>query len=229
MSGIASQDRPGIGGDLAATGADLPILGASATRGGNEMLGRIVVTSTVAVLGLCTCFAAQAAARGSVTPHTGSEEIACPGAGAMIVDEAARLRAAATLLCLVNRRRAAAGVRALRASAPLTAAAAQHSSAMVARHFFGHAGAAGLRRRVVRAGYVRPDQIATLGETLAWGAGTMATPAQLMDAFTESRAHRRTLLYERFRDAGVGITLGAPLPGAGGGPAATVTVDFGRR
>ena len=50
----------------------------------------------------------------------------------------------------------------------------------------------------------------------------MATPAQLMAAFTESPAHRRTLLYSRFRDAGVGITLGAPLLGVGG-PSATVT------
>ena len=146
----------------------------------------------------------------------------------MIADEAARLQALSTMLCLVNRRRAAAGVAALRASAPLGSAATVHSTAMVARHFFGHSGIGGLRRRAIRAGYIRRDQRATLGETIAWAAGAMATLAQLMAAFTESPAHRRTLLYSRFRDAGVGMTLGAPLLGVAG-PSATVTVDFGRR
>jgi uncharacterized protein YkwD len=188
----------------------------------------ITVVSAVAALSLCAFLVAAGAAdaRGSSARHV---DAPCFGADAMIVDEVTRLQATSALLCLVNRTRTASGAAALRLSAPLSGAAAAHSTAMVARRFFGHSGGDGLRRRAVRAGYIRRDQVATLGETIAWGAGTMATPAQLMDAFLESAAHRRTLLYGRFRDAGVGITLGAPLPGADGGPAATVTVDFGRR
>jgi uncharacterized protein YkwD len=191
------------------------------------MFGRIATACAIAVLGLYFCAAAGAAVPGSSVPRAVTAS-PCAGAGSIIADEATRLQALSTMLCLVNRRRAAAGVAALRPSSPLDGAATAHSTAMVARRFFGHAGIAGLRRRAVRSGYIRRDQKATLGETIAWGAGTMATPAQLMAAFTESPAHRRTLLYARFRDAGVGITLGAPLVGFGG-PSATVTVDFGRR
>jgi uncharacterized protein YkwD len=117
----------------------------------------------------------------------------------------------------------------LRESSLLDAAAGRHSLDMVAGKFFSHAGSDGssLRQRVARTGYLRGASSALVGETLAWGSGTYATPAQIVSAFLESPQHRRTMLDRRFRDVGVGLALGAPEPGISG--AATATLDFGRR
>jgi len=169
--------------------------------------------------------AASAPARPRVAQQATSP---CSGADTMILDEASRRRGVSTLLCLVNRSRAAAGLKPLRRSTSLDGAARTHSAAMVERSFFSHSGTLGLRRRAVRSGYIRRGRRALLGETIAWGMGTMATPAQLLAAFLESAPHRLTLLHPQFRDAGIGVTLGAPLRGADG-PATTVTVDLGRR
>lgn len=151
----------------------------------------------------------------------------CPGAGSVAVDEAAREHAIATVLCLVNRERAARGVAALRASNPLRSAAAGHSHAMVSAKFFSHASRNGdsAQRRVMRTGYGRK---ALVGETIAWGSGPWATPAQLVSAFLASAAHRQIMLDRRYRDVGVGIALGAPRPRVLGS-ATTVTLDFGHR
>ena len=196
------------------------------------MFGRNAMAFAVAGLLLCACPGATASARppaaGKASTRASPPAKACAGADAMIVDEATRLQAVASLLCLVNQQRTVARLSTLRASTPLASAAAEHSSAMVSRRFFGHARANGLRKRALRWGYMRTKRRATLGETLAWAAGPMATPAQLLTSFMESPEHRRTLLHGRFRDAGIGITLGAPLRRTAG-PAATITVDLGRR
>ena len=100
---------------------------------------------------------------------------------------------------------------------------------MVARNFFSHTGSSGssMRQRVARTGYLRNANYAAVGETLAWGAGPYATPAQIVASFLSSALHRRTMFDRRFRDVGVGLVLGAPESDVAGG--ATATLDFGRR
>jgi uncharacterized protein YkwD len=150
----------------------------------------------------------------------------CAAADAVVRGEAARSRAASTVLCLVNRLRASHGARALRPSAPLAGAASSHSAEMIAADYFSHAGLDGsdIRTRVVRAGY----RAQLVDETIAWGSGPLATPAQFVESFMRSPLHRRALLDRRYRDVGVGLLLGAPAPGVRG-PAATLTLNFGRR
>jgi uncharacterized protein YkwD len=150
----------------------------------------------------------------------------CPASDAVVRSEAARLKATSAVLCLVNRVRAGHGARALRASAPLASAATSHSAEMIAADLFSHVGPDGsdIRTRIVRAGY-RPSLV---DETIAWGSGTFATPAQFVDSFMRSPLHRHALLERRYRDVGVGLLLGAPAPGVSG-PAATLTLNFGRR
>jgi uncharacterized protein YkwD len=151
----------------------------------------------------------------------------CAGAGSVAVDEATREQAIDAVLCLVNRERAAHGVAAVRASNPLQSAAVGHSDAMVTAKFFSHSSRNGdtAQRRVTRTGYGRSPLV---GETIAWGSGQFATPAQLVGSFLSSARHRQIMLDRRYRDVGVGIALGAPRA-AVPGEATTVTLDFGHR
>jgi len=154
---------------------------------------------------------------------------ACEGAHLIAVDEAARRRAIKVIRCLVNRERALHNVRKLRGSKRLRRAAARHSAAMVSRGYFGHRTPQGddVRQRARRTGYVRPQRSALLGETLAWGSGPLASPAELVASFMSSTPHRRTMLSSRYRDLGIGLALGAPTPVVDA--AATLTLNFGRR
>jgi uncharacterized protein YkwD len=156
---------------------------------------------------------------------------ACANDGIVAMDDAARVQAVEAVRCLINLERANRGLRALRASAPLQNAATGHSADMVASKFLSHTSANGdsFRRRILRNGYVRRTRGWSVGETLTWGSGGFATPAQLVTALMQSPEHRRTILDRRFLDMGVGMVLGAPMDGMTGGRAATVTVDFGHR
>lgn len=134
------------------------------------------------------------------------------------------------LTCLANRARSEHGLRALRRSTPLTRAATAHSADMVAAGFFSHVGSDGadVRRRAIRAGYLRRSRQNAIGETLGWGAGSYATPSELFAALMRSEPHRRAILDARFRDIGAGVATGAPGMSVGM-PAATVTLVLGRR
>lgn len=124
--------------------------------------------------------------------------------------------------CLVNEQRAGAGLAALGHDRRLARAARQFSSAMVRERFFAHVSPDGstLSARARAAGY-RGD---ALGETIGWGAGSLATPAAIVRAWMESPPHHEILMSGAFRRIGLGVALGSP-QGASG--AATVTADFG--
>ena len=80
--------------------------------------------------------------------------------------------------------------------------------------------------RILRARYVREDQGWMLGENLAWGTGSLATPRGAVESWMDSPGHRANLLKRGYRDVGVGVVLGVPVSDAAG---ATYTVDFGVR
>jgi uncharacterized protein YkwD len=133
------------------------------------------------------------------------------------------------VLCLVNTKRATRGMRPLGTSRLLSRAARRHSRDMVARSYFSHVSPNGMdaRQRIVRTGYLYRRPGAMVGETIAWAAAGDATPAELVGSFMRSGAHRSMLLDRSFRQIGVGLALGAPVAGMGGG--ATLTLTFGRR
>jgi uncharacterized protein YkwD len=137
-------------------------------------------------------------------------------------------RDARTTLCMVNRARTRHGLAPVRRVATLRRAAAAYSHAMVAGGFFSHTGPDGSTpaSRVRQAGYLRGASAWSVGETLAWGTGRLATPAAIVRAWMHSPGHRAILLDGRFRDVGIGVAVGAP---GIAGPAATVTADFGAR
>jgi uncharacterized protein YkwD len=134
---------------------------------------------------------------------------------------------AAAVRCEINAIRAAHGLRPVGPTKALTTAAKRHSQDMVRRHYFAHVSPSGLTvtERVKRAGYLRGAEGHHLGENIAWGSGSAASPAAIVRAWMNSPPHRAIILTPDFRDAGVGIARGAPQ----GGDGATYTLDVGIR
>lgn len=134
-----------------------------------------------------------------------------------------------TVLCLVNRERAARGLPRLRPNGKLDRAARGHSRHMASADFFSHdsPGGASVLQRVKRRGYHGRSGL-LVGENIAWGSGSYSTPAQIVEGWMNSAGHRANILHRSFREIGVGVAMGAPRP-VGGQPAATYTTDFGTR
>jgi uncharacterized protein YkwD len=141
-------------------------------------------------------------------------------------DNQGRIRAA--ILCLHNQIRAEHGLPRLRENKRLRRAAVGHSRNMVAKKFFDHTTPSGVTMvdRILNARYVREDQGWMLGENLAWGTGSYATPRGAVQAWMASPGHRANILKRAYREMGVGLVLGVPVSDAAG---ATYTVDFGVR
>jgi uncharacterized protein YkwD len=97
---------------------------------------------------------------------------------------------------------------------------------MVAVRRFGHHLAGHeptLTGRAAAVGYLRHARRWWLGETLAYGSATLATPQALVAELMASPPHRATILDPGARDLGIGLARGGPLPG----PGATLTLDLG--
>ena len=127
-------------------------------------------------------------------------------------------------LCLLNHERARRGMRPLRLNKRLSRASTIHSLKMVRKRYFEHGN---FVARIVNARYVTRRQAWSLAENIAWGTGSLATPAQTVRAWMHSPGHRANILNRRFRDIGIGIALGAPAVVHASSGAATYTTDFG--
>jgi uncharacterized protein YkwD len=150
----------------------------------------------------------------------------CAGAGAMPnKHNAAKIRRAT--LCLVNKARAAHGLKRIRGNHKLARAARRHSLDMVRHGYFEHSSPSGGSTLVSRASavhYLRRTAAWFLAENIAWGSGSLASPRATVRAWMHSPPHRENILSRRVHDAGVGVALGLPAGGRG----ATYTMDFGR-
>jgi uncharacterized protein YkwD len=151
----------------------------------------------------------------------------CPNADVLPAPGNLRKVERATL-CLINRQRVAHGRHRLHANATLRGVAAHYSHRMVVQSFFAHVSPSGstFDKRIRDAGYLRGTRGWALGENIAWGAGVLATPRAIVRAWMHSPEHRRNILNGRFRDAGLGVSLGLPVPGLSG---ATYANEFGQR
>jgi uncharacterized protein YkwD len=136
--------------------------------------------------------------------------------------------ARSSLYCLINEQRAANGLGTLTANASLGQAAEHHSRAMKTRNFFGHEPDGPAARRARRRGYMAGASWWMVGESLGWGRGDRGTPGGILAAMMASPTHQAVLLDGRFRDIGVGVAMGTPLPGRARN-AAIYTVDLGVR
>jgi uncharacterized protein YkwD len=173
-------------------------------------------------------FVAPASAGARSTSHVRAHRAsACAHTGATPTRRnLASIRAA--ILCLHNQIRAQHRLPRLRANRKLAKAAVGHSRHMVRGRYFDHTDPNGVTfvQRVLSAGYVRRTQGWALGENIAWGTGSLATPRAIMNAWMKSPGHRANILRRSYREIGIGISLGVP---SAGGSGATVTADFGAR
>ena len=128
------------------------------------------------------------------------------------------------IVCLINERRAHAGMGALTDNGSLDSSAHGHTVWMVKHNHYTHGNAA---RRIRATGYLAGASNWSIGEVLGWGAGKVGTPKHAVSSWMHSPEHRRALL-GGFRDVGVGMSKGSPFPHFGHN-GATYTVDFGSR
>jgi uncharacterized protein YkwD len=155
---------------------------------------------------------------------------ACAGADVMPSSaNAAKVRKAA--LCLLNVQRRAHGLRRLRENGKLRHAAAAYSRLMVSQGFFSHVSPGGstLESRVNSTHYLDGARSWSIGENIAWGTGALGTPRAIVKAWMNSPGHRENILNGTYRDIGIGIATGAPIPAGAAAGGGTYTTDFGYR
>ncbi len=134
-------------------------------------------------------------------------------------------------LCLVNRERTKRKRRALNRQSRLNRAAGIFAKQLVADRFFDHTAPDGttMLSRIKRTGYLKGRwRRWSVGENIAYGTGQLATPKAIVAAWMKSPGHRKNILQTRYRQIGLGVTLGTPDEG-GGSAGATYVHDFGQR
>ena len=143
--------------------------------------------------------------------------------------DASKAKIRAATLCLLNRKRAVHGARKLRENKRLAKAARKHAADMVRRDYFAHTAPGGVSfvDRIMKQDYVKNGQGWVLGENLAWGSYQLATPKSIVRSWMNSPGHRANILNKRFREIGIGVVDGAPVPGTS--HAATYATSFGTR
>ena len=130
--------------------------------------------------------------------------------------------------CLLNAERRARGLSSLGPDARLGRAAALHSRDMVSKRYFAHRSRSGRSpaARIRAAGWMTSSGSWVVGENLAWGSGSLATPAKIVDAWMGSSGHKANILRRGFRQVGVGVAYGTP---SGSRQGATYSTSFGGR
>ena len=133
----------------------------------------------------------------------------------------------AATLCLVNGERTDKGLATLAPNAKLARAATAYAADLVAGSYFSHTGRDGSSSlaRIERSGYITAGAGYMVGENLAWGTGTLATPRSITQAWMNSPGHRQNILNPRFREFGIGVATGNPAARDGHG--ATYANEFG--
>jgi uncharacterized protein YkwD len=136
-----------------------------------------------------------------------------------------------SVLQRINEVRHEHGLRPLRLSARLAAAAAQHSNEMGADGYFAHESVDGSAfwKRVVRWYPSQGSRSWTVGENLLWSSPDV-TPGAAVTMWMNSPEHRANLLSRAWREIGLAAVHFDSAPGTyGGRPVTIVTADFGAR
>lgn len=152
----------------------------------------------------------------------------CPDDG-LTINQSTRARAEKAATCIVNKVRRRRARRALKSNSKLYSAAKKHATDMVQTQYFSHVSKSGTTvvPRIKAAGYLTNASVWSVGENLAWGSGAFSTPASIVQAWLNSPGHKRNLLNRAYREAGLAIAVGAPVPAAG--DAGTYVQEFGKR
>lgn len=138
---------------------------------------------------------------------------------------------ASNVFSRINSLRGTRGLRPLRVSRGLTAAATYHTNQMGIRGFFDHESANGAPfwKRIERFYPSRAGRGWSVGENILWGSPDIS-PAGAVREWMLSPSHRENLLSREWREIGIAAIHFASAPGEyEGGPVTIVTADFGAR
>jgi uncharacterized protein YkwD len=136
----------------------------------------------------------------------------------------------ASVLCLINTERAEHGKEPLQSNTNLEQAAESHGREMLALDYFAHVAPSGLTpvERIRETGYVPSSEVGyVLGENLAWGTLSLATPEAIVNAWIASPEHLANILEGRYRETGIDVEPQAPESLAEGVEGALYTQEFG--
>ena len=151
----------------------------------------IVLLPLAALVALVLTAAAPAAARA-----------ACPGQNNADAPTGAQER---TMLCLVNQAREQRGLKLLAAPRSLARASARKSADILRCDEFSHeACGRDFTYWIERSGY----KGCRMGENIAYGGGSLATPRSIFRSWMNSSGHRRNILSSSYEDIGIGLQVG---------------------
>jgi uncharacterized protein YkwD len=133
------------------------------------------------------------------------------------------------ILCLVNQERASNDKNPLAVNEQLARAAQTHSQNMVGENYFEHTSPTGETplQRVERSGYIPEGAGYVIGENVAWGIGSSATPQQIVEQWIASPDHLANILEGKYRETGIGVYPAIPAVLGRGHIGATYTEEFG--
>jgi uncharacterized protein YkwD len=157
--------------------------------------------------------------------------LATPCQNTQLMPGAGNLQLVGTaILCLINRTRAQNGEQPLKANPQLEGAAETHVSDMLVGDYFEHVSPSGATPvdRARAAGYIPGPSVGyVIGENLAWGTLSLATPQAIVSAWIASPPHLANILEGGYRDTGIAIAPAVPTALADGVAGATYGQEFG--
>jgi uncharacterized protein YkwD len=182
----------------------------------------------VAVAAVLIC--ALALIAGNASANASSSSRPCRGANAHPTPTDVQIVNAATL-CLINQVRAAHQLRPLHANRELSHVAASQVTHMVRADYFADVRPSGQTPLSLVAVTRYPAHAAdfAVGQNIAWGTGSDATPAHIVAEWMASPPHRAIILATEFRDAGVAVTPAVPTVLHADSRGATYAIEFGVR
>jgi uncharacterized protein YkwD len=136
----------------------------------------------------------------------------------------------AAVLCLINTERAQNGEDPLVANAQLEQAAESHGREMISLDYFDHVSPSGLTPvgRIRETDYIPNSEVGyVIGENLAWGTYTLATPQAIVAAWLASPEHLANILESKYHDTGIDVRPEVPAELAEGAPGALYSQEFG--
>lgn len=174
---------------------------------------------------------ASATTVAAVQAQTIADVLATPCQNTQLPPQASNLPLIrAAVLCLINTERAEHGKEPLQSNTNLEQAAESHGKEMLALDYFAHIAPSGLTpvERIRETGYIPSSEVGyVLGENLAWGTLSLATPEAIVNAWIASPEHLANILEGRYRETGIDVEPQAPESLAEGVEGALYTQEFG--
>jgi uncharacterized protein YkwD len=157
--------------------------------------------------------------------------LATPCQNTQLIPQASNLPLVrASVLCLINTERAKNGKEPLQSNTNLERAAESHGKEMLALDYFAHIAPSGLTpvERIRETGYIPSSEVGyVIGENLAWGTLSLATPEAIVNAWIASPEHLANILEGRYRETAIDVEPQVPESLAEGVEGALYTQEFG--